>query len=86
MLGTSDYGACQESDENDAKVFEVKPVARGEGCPARVGDAGDLNVTDFNRSADYPLPSGYCGRAFCRGSNGSTRPPRISSVARLKAL
>jgi hypothetical protein len=49
-------------------VFEVTDVARGEGCLARGGDAGDLNVADFDRSADYPLPSGYCGRAFCRGS------------------
>ena len=39
-------------DENDAKVFEVADVARGEGCSARGGDAGDLDVTDLDRSAD----------------------------------
>jgi hypothetical protein len=39
-----------------------------EGYLARGGDAGDLDLTDVDRSTDDSPPSGYCGRPFCRGS------------------
>ena len=41
-------------------------VACGEGCFARGGDAGDLDVTDLDRPPNLPLSGSECGRSLCR--------------------
>jgi hypothetical protein len=35
-------------------------IAGGEGCFARGGDTGDLDLADLDRSADLSLPGGDC--------------------------
>jgi hypothetical protein len=42
-------------DENDPEASKVAGVARGEGCFAREGDTGDLDIADLDRPADLPL-------------------------------
>ena len=41
-------------------------VAGCEGCFARGGDTGDLDVADLDRPPDQPLPGGECGRSLRR--------------------
>ena len=52
-------------DEGDAEICEMSGIAGGEGCFARGGDTGDLDIADLDRSADLPLPGGDDSRG-CR--------------------
>jgi len=41
-------------------------VAGGDDCLARSGDASDLNVADFDRLSEFPLPGSDFRRGFRR--------------------
>src|SRR5215831_1471795 len=51
-------------DEVDTEVIEMTGVAGGEEGLARDGNAGDLDVANFDRSAALRLLSSECRRGF----------------------
>ena len=54
-------------NKRNAQICEMTGMAGGEGCFARGGDAGDLDVADLDRSTDLLHSGSDCGRGF-RGS------------------